>query len=417
MSKRPNQLQLEIDMFMATHRPAPQAVLEREAELESRTMAELEREPAPRGASHIVALRAQGDAMPDAGPGGLTQHGKTSPEARALAKKLEATGDKAGIDRLEGRIIAYLGDYQPQNWLRGSTRWLVRQDRKAGAKTTAYLAPVAPSAERVEAYEAKREAKQERLEKAAARASSASSAAYAGAKARGDMIPFGQPILVGHHSERRHRSDIAKIDRGMRKSFELADKAKDLASRAAAIESGSGGISSDDPAAVVKLRTELAPLVELQARMKAANAAIKKHSKEGAPAQIAALVMLGHPPARAAKLLEKDFAGRIGFPDYAITNNGANIRRIEKRIVELMQKESTPARATVTGALPDGMTFEIVENKDANRVQITFGGKPSEAIRAKLKAQGFRWAPSEGAWQRQASNGAWYHATHICGAA
>lgn len=37
---------------------------------------------------------------------------------------------------------------------------------------------------------------------------------------------------------------------------------------------------------------------------------------------------------------------------------------------------------------------------------IVFDGKPDEAIRSTLKSNGFRWAPSQGAWQRQlTSNG------------
>lgn len=38
-------------------------------------------------------------------------------------------------------------------------------------------------------------------------------------------IPFGQPILVGHHSERRHRRAIERADNAMRKGIEETDKA------------------------------------------------------------------------------------------------------------------------------------------------------------------------------------------------
>ena len=38
-------------------------------------------------------------------------------------------------------------------------------------------------------------------------------------------IPFGQPILVGHHSERRHRRVIERADHAMRRSVENADMA------------------------------------------------------------------------------------------------------------------------------------------------------------------------------------------------
>ena len=33
-----------------------------------------------------------------------------------------------------------------------------------------------------------------------------------------DFIPMGQPILVGHHSERRARKDAERIENGMRKA-------------------------------------------------------------------------------------------------------------------------------------------------------------------------------------------------------
>ena len=35
------------------------------------------------------------------------------------------------------------------------------------------------------------------------------------------------------------------------------------------------------------------------------------------------------------------------------------------------------------------------------RVQFIFDDKPDEETRELLKANGFRWAPSQGAWQRQ----------------
>jgi len=48
----------------------------------------------------------------------------------------------------------------------------------------------------------------ERAERVQAQAGAASERAHA----IGDGIPLGQPILVGHHSERRHRRDLARID-------------------------------------------------------------------------------------------------------------------------------------------------------------------------------------------------------------
>lgn len=48
------------------------------------------------------------------------------------------------------------------------------------------------------------------------------------------MIPFGQPILVGHHSEGRHRRDLSRMDRLIGQSIEHADKAKQFAHKSEA---------------------------------------------------------------------------------------------------------------------------------------------------------------------------------------
>ena len=52
-------------------------------------------------------------------------------------------------------------------------------------------------------------------------------------------------------------------------------------------------------------------------------------------------------------------------------------------------------------------------NKADNRLQVFFDGKPDEAARDELKANGFRWAPSVGAWQRQLNKNAYYAAGYI----
>lgn len=47
-------------------------------------------------------------------------------------------------------------------------------------------------------------------------------------------IPFGQPILTGHHSERRHRRDIERIGAGMNKSAKMWETSEYWKRRAAA---------------------------------------------------------------------------------------------------------------------------------------------------------------------------------------
>src|SRR5215218_4006566 len=118
-------------------------------------------------------------------------------------------------------------------------------------------------------YEQKQERKRLRLQAAAERAASEATAHYARSRRYTEGIPMGQPILVGHHSERRHRNALTKSNNAMRKASELAARADELRGRAAAV--GTGGISSDDPDAIAKLSAQLHSCQEWQALMVAAN--------------------------------------------------------------------------------------------------------------------------------------------------
>jgi hypothetical protein len=82
-------------------------------------------------------------------------------------------------------------------------------------------------ADRAERAESRADWLDERAGKAAAR----SEAAQAASDRISDHIPFGQPILVGHHSEGRARRDAERIHAGMRKAIDEADYADDLARR------------------------------------------------------------------------------------------------------------------------------------------------------------------------------------------
>ena len=85
----------------------------------------------------------------------------------------------------------------------------------------------------------------------------------------------------------------------------------------------------------------------------------------------------------------------IGYPSYLLTNNNQNIHRIEERLKRLKAiKEKGSSEQEYE-------TFKVVENTDAMRYQIIFDGKPEVEIRTLLKSNGFKWAPSQGAWQRQ----------------
>jgi hypothetical protein len=227
-------------------------------------------------------------------------------------------------------------------------------------------------------YEAHQEARRERLEAAAQRTKEEAAARFKSA-------------------ERGYGINFKDIERGAK----LEKKAQELARRAESV--GSGGISSDDPDAVTKIRAEIEKLEAQQKRMVAANKLIRKNDREG-------LAAMGFSEGTINQLFQPDFCGRLGFPDYATTNNGANIRRLKKRIEEIEARDQTPPAATIEG---DGWSIE--ESAEENRVIIRFDAKPSREKLSELRSAGFKWSPTRGAHVRMRSNAATYWAKRIVG--
>ena len=151
---------------------------------------------------------------------------------------------------------------------------------------------------------------------------------------------------------------------------------------------GKGGISSDDPDAPDKIKTRIANLEKRQAYMKGVNKALRTKDPD------TALRELGLSDAQIENIRVPDFLGRIGFPQYALTNNNGNIRRLKQRLEHLMVAAGEQSTTEQVGGV------EIRASVEDNRVQIVFPGKPTEEIRTRLKGNGFRWSPTAGAWQR-----------------
>lgn len=223
-------------------------------------------------------------------------------------------------------------------------------------------------------------------------------------RSRADQISerfaFGQPILVGHHSEKRARRDQEKIHNSMRASFAAEDKSKYYADRAEAARKNKA-IFSDDPNAVEKLEDKIARLEKMQEMMKQANKLVRKNDRE-------ALLDMGFSELAVEQLFKPDFCGRIGFADYKITNNGANIRRLKQRLEQEQKKASIEYHE-----IQFSDRVYVAQNPDANRTQIFFPGKPSDEIRETLKRNGFRWSPSEGAWQIHLSSHSFNTAKYV----
>ncbi len=154
---------------------------------------------------------------------------------------------------------------------------------------------------------------------------------------------------------------------------------------------GTAGISSDDENALQKLREKPARHEREQEEMKAVNAYYRKHGTlDGCP------LLSAEGAEKIKAVMVRDWrANPMPYNSCRLSNNNQTIRDVKARIAELEAKQSSPA--------PEGWSFEggrVVMNQEENRVQILFDGKPDADIRSALKHAGFRWAPSQGAWQR-----------------
>ena len=255
-----------------------------------------------------------------------------------------------------------------------------------------------------EDYQERKEARIDRMEERAARAQAESSAASHAAHEIMRLIPPGQPILVGHHSERHHRRDLDKIDRNMRKSIEAGEKSAYYSSRAASAASNHA-ISSDDPDAVEKLEAKLAKLQAAQERDKELNAWYRKHkTMKGCPG------ITGEDAASAdAQLAEMREGIRRPVPAWQLSNRNGEIKRIKDRLAQLRKvDEMEHTEIEFDGGM-------IITNEDVNRVQILFDEKPDDTTRSKLKSNGFRWSRTEGAWQTQRTPQSLHRACYLLG--
>lgn len=178
---------------------------------------------------------------------------------------------------------------------------------------------------------------------------------------------------------------------------EFFNETQKLLNKIKSISNGTEVIKSNDEDCIERLEYKLETLKALQEKMKSANVAIRKKDKEEGDLD---LLALGYSPDQIKELRTPDFGGRIGYPAYMLQNNNQEIHRIEERINSL---KTVKERGT-TEEENEGYTYK--EDTELMRIQFIFDDKPDEETRKILKQYGFRWAPSQGAWQRQlTSNG------------
>ncbi|MCP4789176.1 MAG: hypothetical protein GY881_02955 [Gammaproteobacteria bacterium] len=145
---------------------------------------------------------------------------------------------------------------------------------------------------------------------------------------------------------------------------------------------------------------KLAELKRSQDLMKAANKAIR--SKKDVESK---LKDIGFTDKQIIDIQQPDYAGRVGFAGYQLTNNNANIKRVEGRVKELEAKVNRQDKPQPALTFDGG---EMVQNYTDDRFQILFDGIPAVEIRTQLKRNGLRWSPRNKAWQRKLTQNAIY---------
>lgn len=225
-----------------------------------------------------------------------------------------------------------------------------------------------------------------RLEWADSREQKANSAATASHNLIKD-IPFGQPVLVGHHSERRHRRTLERSQNLMFKMVEHNAMAEHHKSKAEGIKRAlDRSIFSDDENAIAEIEARIAKRETERERNNAINKIIRKKPKnEQTQEKVEQLKALGLSEGAALELFKPDFCGRIGIPSYVNQNLGGNIASDRKRIEHIKRQNATRERVQQSET---GVLFEPCGER---YVSITFAEKPDREVLTALKENCFRW--------------------------
>lgn len=240
---------------------------------------------------------------------------------------------------------------------------------------------------RRERLEAKLEKREEWADKAKAR----SAARFNSAHKLADQIPLGQPILVGHHSERHARRDAERIHSNMDKGVAEAKLADHHTSKASGLSIQlDRSVFSDDSDAIEQLEARAAETEAKAEKYSAINKAWRKSKGD-----LAMLVGTGLVSQKLAETISETMrlCPWLKVP-LDTTNLRAAVRRDRERIEEVKARLARAAKAEASG----GVSIET----HGEYVRVTFAEKPEKEILDALRAAGFRWG--DGSWTGRKEN-------------
>jgi len=200
----------------------------------------------------------------------------------------------------------------------------------------------------------------------------------------GAMSRTLSPMVTGpsNFPTRRNQKHMSTADRRLRDL-----QAYVIRARRGIVRQAREIAKPDDPTAA--LRAEIAQHIKTRDAMKAVNKVLR--TKRTDAEKVAAIVSLGFREATAHRAMQPDFCGRVGFPGYELTSIAGKIKRAEAKLAAL--EGASVAR--------DGDGWAIEEDPKADRLRIVFDEKPELSTIQRLRASGFRWSPTNHAWQRE----------------
>ena len=164
---------------------------------------------------------------------------------------------------------------------------------------------------------------------------------------------------------------------------------------------------------------ELARAEKYQQTMKAANKIVRRKKQDIAD-KVVELQALGFSEKKARELFEPDFAGRIGFPGYQLTNNNAGIKRLRAKVAKEREREQRQGIEEVTHEFQGSEEFphagRVTYDYEADRIYLQFDGRvPKDVFRSIQRGTGFNWSRRESAFSHKMGSTGYRTAKRIAG--
>ena len=197
-------------------------------------------------------------------------------------------------------------------------------------------------------------------------------------------IMNGQPILIGHHSEKRHRRDIERMNTNSSKSTEAWRYSQEQSRMESNVEN-QAGISRLDDDRVVLMERKIESLESVRDGYKAENVAARKAKQPRA---------------------------RNGWE---LSNLGARIRDCKRRLEQFKtdaeRGEYVPLSCVVVHYSKAGelayakmLTFSTEHNEEKGSIDVTFSSRLSSVMFKHMRSNGFLWVRSLGCFRRGWNN-------------